>query len=132
MKPETPAALFSNNKSYHLVSCGSDSIMRLFPSRRDESEAGSQWLERMLRRLSDQLPEENSLRQAIDVGLNQVEPERLWVLLNAPENISRAVFYQQASALLVQELGLNQDPSPSVGISLGLLSKAKINSSTPN
>lgn len=111
MKPKNVTPITSNHKDYHLMSCGGESIMRLFPSRRDESEKGEEWLERMLKRLSEQMDEENNLQQALEIGLKQIEPQRLWVLLNVPENISKSHFYEQATLLLTQELGLNA-PSP--------------------
>ncbi len=105
----------SKSKNYHLVSCGGDAILRLFPSRRDKTESGAQWLERKINQLADALGEESPLRQAAEVGLKQIEPERLWTLLNAPETVSKETFYSHASELLVQELGLS--PTPKSGYS---------------
>lgn len=109
---KAPLTHLSNHQDYHLVSCGGDAILRIFPTRRDEGEAGAQWLERMLHQVEELVGEESPLRQAIDVGLNQIEPERLWALLNAPDHVAKATFYNHASNLLVQELGLTPSPKP--------------------
>ena len=113
MKTILPTPLYtSENPAYHLVSCGGDSILRLFPDRRDETEEGADWLNRILTRLSDQMEDNNPLQDAIRVGLREVEPERLWVLLNAPDNMPRSQFLAEASSLLVRQLGL--DPAPAL------------------
>jgi hypothetical protein len=116
MKPISASPLYtSENPAYHLVSCAGDSILRLFPGRRDETEEGADWLTRILTRLSDQIEDNNPLQDAIRVGLREVEPERLWVLLNAPENMPRSQFLAEASNLLVRELGLAPTPALAPG-----------------
>ena len=100
-----------DQQDYHLTSCTSESILRVYPSNKDPNESNASWIKRTLLSWKGQVPEQSMWADVVSVGLNVFEPERLDQLLHPPAHMAKVTFYRHASQVLSQELGLNQTPT---------------------